>query len=185
MASFLKVTHLEQDVCCGQYRKAGDVFLSAQSAVSLNWWIPSTKEAVCLRASISLGVAGPRVRSMGLNGSQKETVGCGGSFTPASSREWRQREGSLLYRKAEFYLLLSILTPSLPVISLFAHIQTVQIRKRGGKININMRITEHAQCGANPVTLSVSVIRGAERACCLDLWVSDRKEKVGTNQLKR
>lgn len=47
-----------------------------------------------------------------------------------------------------------------------------------------MRITEHAQCGANPVILSVSVIRGAERACCLDPWVSDRKEKVRTNQFK-
>lgn len=46
-------------------------------------------------------------------------------------------------------------------------------------------MTEHAQCGTDPVTLSAGVIRGAERGCCLDLWVSDRKEKVCTDKLKR
>ena len=45
-------------------------------------------------------------------------------------------------------------------------------------------MTEHAQCGSNPVTLSVGVIRGAERGCCLDLRVSDREEKVRTDKLK-
>lgn len=65
-----------------------------------------------------------------------------------------------------------------------AHIQNVQIRKKKKKININMWMTEHAQCGTNPVTLSAGVIREAERGCCLDLWVSDRKEKVWTDKLK-
>lgn len=104
LASFLKVTHREQDVSCGQYRKAGDVFLSALSAVSLNWWIPSTKEAVCLRASASLGVAGPRVRSMGLNGSQKETVGCGApSLQPAAENGDRGKEPSSIAKQNSIY----------------------------------------------------------------------------------
>lgn len=46
-------------------------------------------------------------------------------------------------------------------------------------------MTEHAQCGTNPVTLSAGVIRGAERGRCLDLRVSDRKEKVCADKLKR
>lgn len=46
-------------------------------------------------------------------------------------------------------------------------------------------MTEHAQCGTNPVTLSAGVIRGAEKDCCLNLWVSDRKEKVCMDKLKR
>ena len=46
-------------------------------------------------------------------------------------------------------------------------------------------MTEHAQCGTNPVTLSAGAIRGAERGCCLDLRVSDRKEKVCSDKLKR
>lgn len=54
--------------------------------------------------------------------------------------------------------------------------------KKEKKININMWMTEHAQCGTNPVTLSAGVIRGAERGRCLDLWVSDRKEKVSTDK---
>lgn len=53
------------------------------------------------------------------------------------------------------------------------------------KININTRMTEHAQCGTNPVTLSVGVIRGAKRGCCLDLWVSDRTGKVCKDKLKQ
>lgn len=58
------------------------------------------------------GAAGPGVRSMGLNGSQRGMEGCGGSFAPASSREkkpWGRLP--LLYRLAELYLVLSILTP--------------------------------------------------------------------------
>lgn len=46
-------------------------------------------------------------------------------------------------------------------------------------------MTEHAQCGTNPVTLSAGVIREAERGCCLDLRLSDRKEKVFTDKLKQ
>lgn len=45
-------------------------------------------------------------------------------------------------------------------------------------------MTEHAQSGTNPVTLSAGVIRGAEKGCCLDLRVSDREEKVCTDKLK-
>ena len=45
-------------------------------------------------------------------------------------------------------------------------------------------MTEHAQCDTNPVTLSAGVIRGAERGCCLDLWLSDRQGKVCTDKLK-
>lgn len=58
------------------------------------------------------GAAGPVVRSMGLNGSQRGMEGCGGSFAPASSREKKPRGRlPLLYRLAELYLVLSILTP--------------------------------------------------------------------------
>ena len=40
---------------------------------------------------------------------------------------------------------------SWPPVSFSAHIQTVQIRKgKKKKININMWMTEHAQCGTNP-----------------------------------
>ena len=45
-------------------------------------------------------------------------------------------------------------------------------------------MTEHAQCGAGPLTLSVDMIRGAERGCCLDLWVSDRENSVSTDSSK-
>lgn len=45
-------------------------------------------------------------------------------------------------------------------------------------------MTEHAQSATNPVTLSVGAIRGAERGCCLDSWVSDREERVCTDKLK-
>lgn len=106
--------------------------------------------------------------------------GMWGSFTPAGSREKRLREGSILYRQAEFYLLLSILTPRF---ILCPHTNCPN-KKEKKKININKWMTEHAQSGTNPVTLSAGVIRGAERGCCLDLWVSDRKEKVCTDKLK-
>lgn len=128
-ASFLKVTHLEQHVCCRQYRKAGDIFLSALSAVSLNLWISSTKEAVCLWASGSLGVAGLWVRSMGLNGSQKETVGCGApSLQPAKENGDGEKASSSISRQNSIFCF-----PSWPPISFFAHIQTVQIRRRRKK----------------------------------------------------
>lgn len=106
--------------------------------------------------------------------------GMWGSFTPACSREWNLREGSILYHQAEFYLLLSILTSSF---ILCPHTNCPNQKER--EININMWMTEHAQCGTNPVTLSVGVIRGAERVCCLDLWVSDREEKVRMDKLKQ
>lgn len=116
LAGFLKVTHPEQHVCRRQYQEKRDVFfffLSALSAVSLNWWIPLHKSGcVSVRPGLPWGAAGPRVRSMGLNGSQRETEGCGGSFALASSREKKPR-GTLpiLYRQAQLYLVLSILTP--------------------------------------------------------------------------
>lgn len=61
-----------------------------------------------------LGAAGPGLRSMGLNGSQRGMDGCAGSSAPASSRE-KEPRGRLpiLYRQAELYLALSILTPLL------------------------------------------------------------------------
>lgn len=59
-------------------------------------------------------------------------------------------------------------------VSFSTHIQTVHIGKKK-KININKWMTEHAQSGTNPLTLSAGEIRVAERGCCLDLWVSDRK----------
>lgn len=45
-------------------------------------------------------------------------------------------------------------------------------------------MTEHAQSASNPLTPSAAAIRGAEKGCCLDLWVSDRTEKVCTDKLK-
>lgn len=75
LASYLKVTHCEQHVCCGQYRTGGegDMFLSALSAVSLNWITGGTptKEATSAWALASPGVPGMGGRSMGLNGSQR------------------------------------------------------------------------------------------------------------------
>lgn len=110
-------------------QEGGDVFLSALSAVILNWWIPSTKEAVCLWAPASLGVAGPRVRSMGLNGSQRGTVGCGApSLQPAEEKgDWGKAPSSIA-RQNSIYC-----SPSWPPSSFSAHIQTVQIRMKKKK----------------------------------------------------
>lgn len=119
-ASFLKVTHLEQHVCCRQCRKAGDIFLSALSAVSLNLWISSTKEVVCLWASGSLGVAGLWVRSMGLNGSQKETVGCGApSLQPAKENGDGEKASSSISRQKSFAFHLDPQYHSSPTYKLF------------------------------------------------------------------
>lgn len=117
---------------------------------------------------------------MGLNGSQKETVGCGAPLLQSAKEngDGGTASSSINTQNSIFRY------PSWPLISFFAHIQTVQIRQKKKKININKWITEHAQCGANLVTLSVGVIRGAERGCCLDLRVSDRKKRVYVNLLK-
>ena len=175
--AFLKVTHLEQHVCCGQYRKEGDVFLSALSAVSLNRWIPSTKEAVCLRAPASLGVAGPWVRSMGLNGSQRGTVGRGAPSLRqpvAENRDRRKAPSSIA--GPEFYLLLYILTPRF---ILCPHTNRPNKKRKKKKKSISIcEWLSMPSVALTPVTLSACVIRGAERGRCLDLRVTDREEKV-------
>lgn len=75
LASYLKVTHCEQHVCCGQYRTGGkgDMFLSVLSAISrkgITGGSP-TKETSCAWAPASPGVPGMGSRSMGLNGRQR------------------------------------------------------------------------------------------------------------------
>lgn len=53
---------------------------------------PPPQKRLCVREPRPpLGAAGPGVRSMGLNGSQRGMKGSGGSFAPASSREKKPR----------------------------------------------------------------------------------------------
>lgn len=80
----------------------------------------------------SLGVAGPRVRSMRLNGGQRGTAGRWAPSRQPAAVNRRRGKGPVLYRQAEFYLLLPILTP----VSFSPPIQTLQIsRRRGEKKN--------------------------------------------------
>lgn len=87
-------------------------FISAVGCQSQLVDPPPQKRLCVCEARPPLGAAEPRVRSMGLNGSQRGTEGCGGSFAPASIRKKKPR-GRLptLYREAELYLVLSILNP--------------------------------------------------------------------------